>query len=233
MTLTETMRQLEALGTEQNRKIYQRHGSGPDVFGVSFANLGKLAKQIKTDHALALQLWDTGNADARNLACMIADPSQATAAQLDAWVGALENDFVLWTLVKFASASALAKAKAKEWIKSDSEWTAATGWMMIATLAQSDPTLTDKELEAHLKVIEKNIHKAKNKVRDTMNSALIAIGIRNEALQAKALAAAARIGKVEVNHGETGCKTPDAAAYILKTVKHRARKSRRTPSARK
>jgi hypothetical protein len=28
------------------------------------------------------------------------------------------------------------------------------------------------------------------------------------------LAAAARIGPVEVDHGETGCKTPDAAAYI-------------------
>jgi hypothetical protein len=27
-------------------------------------------------------------------------------------------------------------------------------------------------------------------------------------------ASAQRIGKVEVDHGETGCKTPDAAKYI-------------------
>jgi len=29
-------------------------------------------------------------------------------------------------------------------------------------------------------------------------------------------AAARRIGKVEVDHGDTSCKTPDAEPYILK-----------------
>ncbi len=42
MTLDESMRQLERLGTAQNRKIYKRHGSGENVYGVSFADLGKL-----------------------------------------------------------------------------------------------------------------------------------------------------------------------------------------------
>ena len=51
-----------------------------------------------------------------------------------------------------------------------------------------------------------------------MNSALISIGVRNSKLERKALAAAKRIGKVEVDHGETSCKTPDATAYIKKTV---------------
>jgi len=40
------------------------------------------------------------------------------------------------------------------------------------------------------------------------------------------LAAAKRIGKVEVDHGETGCKTPDAAAYIRKVLDHRRKKKR-------
>ena len=57
-----------------------------------------------------------------------------------------------------------------------------------------------------------------------MNGALIAIGIRNPVLQAKALAVAAQIGKVDVDHGQTSCKTPDAGAYILKTVQHREKK---------
>ena len=30
-----------------------------------------------------------------------------------------------------------------------------------------------------------------------------------------------QIGPVEVDHGETGCKTPDAVPYIRKTVEHR------------
>ena len=34
----------------------------------------------------------------------------------------------------------------------------------------------------------------------------------------EALAAAERIGKVHVDHGNTACTTPDAAAYIQKTL---------------
>ena len=47
-----------------------------------------------------------------------------------------------------------------------------------------------------------------------MNNALIAIGLRDERLATLARAAAARIGRVEVDHGETNCKTPDAIPYM-------------------
>ena len=47
-----------------------------------------------------------------------------------------------------------------------------------------------------------------------MNSALIAIGIRNEDLERQAIEIAREIGKVQVDHGATSCKTPDAEAYI-------------------
>ena len=57
-----------------------------------------------------------------------------------------------------------------------------------------------------------------------MNSALIGIGMRSPAFEKKAIAAAGRIGKVEVDHGETGCKTPAAAAYIRKAAAHQRSK---------
>ena len=47
MTYREAMKELKMLGTAQNRKVYKRHGAGEDLFGVSFANLGKLQKKIK------------------------------------------------------------------------------------------------------------------------------------------------------------------------------------------
>jgi len=68
-------------------------------------------------------------------------------------------------------------------------------------------------LRAYLMIIERDIHAQKNRLKEAMNGALIAIGSRNSTLEAQALAAAARIGKVTVDHGETDCKTPDAAAY--------------------
>jgi hypothetical protein len=58
-----------------------------------------------------------------------------------------------------------------------------------------------------------------------MNNALIAIGTRNDALEARAVAIAVKIGKVRVDHGETGCKTPDAAEYIAKALAYRHKKT--------
>lgn len=83
MTLPQALQQLEAAGSAQTRKTYSRHGIGPKMFGVSYAVLGQLTRQIKRDHALALGLWASGNHDARVLATMIADPLQADAALLD------------------------------------------------------------------------------------------------------------------------------------------------------
>ncbi len=64
---------MKALGSEQNRKIYGRHGVQREMFGLSFDNLKKLAKIHKKAHALALKLWESENHDARVLAYMIAD----------------------------------------------------------------------------------------------------------------------------------------------------------------
>ena len=56
---------------------------------------------------------------------------------------------------------------------------------------------------------------------------MISIGGRNSRLQRKAVAAAKRIGKVEVDHGETGCKTPDAVSYIKKKAAAYNKKTRK------
>ena len=76
-------------------------------------------------------------------------------------------------------------------------------------------------LKRNLSAIEKRIHQSKNRTKDAMNNALIPIGLRNSELEKKALEVARRIGKVEVDHGETGCKTPDAVPYIMKARKRK------------
>src|SRR3990172_1099061 len=91
MNAAEVLAELNKMGTEQNRKVYARHGVGPNMYGVSYANLGALKKKIKVDHGLALDLWASGNHDARVLATMIADPKQADDELLDGWVRDLDN----------------------------------------------------------------------------------------------------------------------------------------------
>lgn len=221
MTLAQALQQLQAAGSAQTRKTYARHGVGPKMFGVSYSVLGKLTRQIKRDHALALGLWDSGWHDARVLAMFVADPRQADPPLLDAWVADADNRAIAGGVAKFAASTALSEAIATKWCDDPRELVAVAGWDVVAELAVNS-ALPDAKFAAWIKAIEREIHSAQNHVRYSMNGALIAIGVRNAKLEALAVAAAKRIGKVEVDHGETGCKTPDAVAYIAKTKARRA-----------
>ena len=218
MTLKEAMAALEKAGTAQCRKIYARHGVSGAQFGVSHAALGAMTRSIKSDDVLATALWETGNYDARILATMIADPAAITERQLEAWVRDLDNYCLADAFAKLAMKTPFARAKAAAWVASDGEWIGRAGWHLHAFDAMSDREIADETLEALLATIERQIHTSRNRVRDAMNAALIAIGARNPRLTQSALAAAKRIGVIDVDHGETGCKTPDAAEYIARML---------------
>jgi len=223
MTYANVMARLEAAGAEQTRKTYRRHGMPEPMFGVSFAILGTLAKQLKRDHALALALWASGNLDARFLATMVAEPARCTPDLLDAWVRSAGGH----TLASYAAGLArhgpldVAVAQAEAWIADPAETVQRAGWSLVAELALADAAPPDGWLDGLLPRIEAAIHAAANRAKEGMNSALIAIGTRDDRLEGLAIAAARRIGKVEVDHGDTACKTPLAEPYILKSRAHR------------
>lgn len=212
------MAALKAAGTAQTRKTYLRHGYPEDTFGVSFADLKKLAKKLDGDQALARALWATGNGDACTLATMIADPEEVTSAELDRWAGETRYSLLAQMLSRYVADTEFAREKAEQWTKSAAEHTGETGYYVLAQLALKDEELPDDYFEDHVRTIERTIHGAKNYTRYGMNQALIAIGVRNPHLTEVALEAAGRIGKVQVDHGDTACQTPDAAAYIRKTL---------------
>lgn len=217
MTAHDILTQLETLGTAQTRKIYKRHGVVGDQYGISYADQKKLKKQIKTDHEAAQQLWASGNHDARILATMIADPKQADNALIDAWADDLSNYVLTDAFTAFVGRTAFARQQIEAWHGSDNEWKGQAAWQLLAGLAMKVNALPDAFFEPYLKIIARDIHARQNRVRYAMNSALIAIGARSDTLEKKAVALAEQIGTVDVDHGETGCKTPDAASYIRKT----------------
>jgi 3-methyladenine DNA glycosylase AlkD len=232
MTRDEVLHELENLGTAQNRKVYARHGI-TNSFGVSFANLYKLQKQIKVNHPLAEELWESGNHDARQLACLIGDPAQMKFAVLDRWVKEAGDDSQCGGLAGLAAKSAHAWKCVEKWTaQPKKERVAAAGWSVLAALAVNDMTAGDDKFEPYLPRIQADIHSSPNRVRYAMNGALIAIGGRSDMLEPKALAVAKAIGKVEVDHGETCCKTPDATSYIHKMSERRKSKAKK-PTARK
>lgn len=214
------LQELESLGTEQHRKTYKRHGSGEKVFGVSYANFNKLQKKYKNNSDLAEKLWDSKIHDARVLAIMIADPQNINEKIINRWALELQNHWLSDALAGLIAKTPYAQKKAEVFIADDDEWRCSAGWGILARLAR-ESELPDSYFESYLKQIEKNIQNSKNWVKYAMNSTLISVGIRNNALETKVFAIAKKIGKVEVDHGDTSCKTPDVIPYIQKTKKHR------------
>lgn len=231
MTAAESLlEELAALGTEQNRKIYARHGAHAPMYGVSYAHLGKLQKRLRRDHSLAIALWQSGVHDARVLATMIADPAMLSGDDARHFVRDLDNGVLAGALAKLVAAAPPGAQLALEWCASPDEWISCTGFATVACLAQASD-LPDDWFLPLLATIEQEIHSRPNRTRETMNQALIAIGIRSAALRARALAVAAQIGKVEVDHGETHCKTPDAAEYIARTLERQRTHPKKSPAA--
>src|SRR5262245_41846347 len=87
MDLEEALAKLEALGDEKRRAFNVKHGAGKaKQFGVAMGDLRTVAKKIKTDQELALQLWKTGNIDAQLLAILVMKPKELSAKELDKMV---------------------------------------------------------------------------------------------------------------------------------------------------
>ena len=217
MNAQEILATLKKLGKPQTAAIYRRHGSGDNVFGVLTSEIAKLQKQIKVDHALAMELWETGNAEARVLALLVADPEKLTRADANRLVKDGPMRFVGCYLSGLLARSPIAEATMRAWMKSPDEFTREMGYGIFAVRLKNDPdSVSDADAEQVLATIEKQIHRSPNWARYAMNGALISIGIFKPSLRKQAIEAARRIGKVEIDHGETNCKTPDAVPYIEK-----------------
>src|SRR4051794_18205898 len=129
MTAAQILSKLKSLGTEQNRKVYAKHGaSAANCYGVSFADLEKLRKAIGKNHAVAQELWFTGNFDACNLATMIADPTMMTANDLDAWIRVANQATCSLFARNVVAKSSFAVERLEKWVKSPDESVAATGF---------------------------------------------------------------------------------------------------------
>ncbi len=230
MSLDEVMEALEKAGTAQTKKIYARHGAREPMFGVQFAFLKTLHKKIGVDHDLALALWDTGNFDARNLAFKIVDPASITAKNLDRWSRDMTVRMCAGYVSALATETAFGPAKAREWLASPDEQQRCAGWVLVGQLAMRVPTVPDAWLLDCVKDIERGLQAAPNDERYAMNNALIALGGRSPALKKAVLAAARKIGKVVVDHGDTSCKTPDAVSAVEKAWEHAAAKGFATPA---
>jgi DNA alkylation repair enzyme len=212
---------LKSKGRENTRAIYAKHGLPADrTFGVSIADLKTIAKTIKRQQALALDLYATGNVDAMYLAGIVADGAQMTSEQLRSWAVGAEGMQMIseYTVPWVTTENPEGRRLAMEWIKSQKEHLPTCGWCTYSGLVsmRPDDALDLTEIEGLLEFVAEKIDGAQNRVRHTMNGFVIAVGSYVKPLNAKAKAAARKLGAVKVDMGDTACKVPLASGYIEK-----------------
>jgi 3-methyladenine DNA glycosylase AlkD len=213
MTLKETMKRLETLGNETVRTLNYRNGAGKDQFGVKLGDIRGVAKKIKTDHALALALWKTGNLDAQLLATLILQPTDLSADELDRMVRAVTT----WQLADWLNSSVVARHPAKEslrqqWMTAKHPMLARAGWRLTADRISDEPEGLD--LPALLDRIEAELAKADPAPQWTMNSTLAQIGIHCPKLRQRALAIGEKLGIYRDYPCARGCTSPFAPIWI-------------------
>jgi 3-methyladenine DNA glycosylase AlkD len=219
MTLTEVMKSLEAMGSEQTRRIYINHGAVDPLFGVKVGDLKKLIPKLKGDQDLALALWKTGNSDARYLAGLLVDPERMTQGLFKSWM----KEANWYFLSDYAVAGPAAESPwgwelAEKWVESKQPLVASGGWATYGGIVsiRPDDDLDLAAIENQLQHIETVIEGERNRVRYSMNGYVLAVGSYVKPLYAQALATAKRIGKVSVHMGNTECKVPFAPEYLAK-----------------
>jgi 3-methyladenine DNA glycosylase AlkD len=220
-TVASIVAALKAKGSEKTRATYARHGIPPGrAWGVSVADIKVVTKAIQGQQSLALALYDTGMMEAMYLAGLVADGAPMSPQQLQKWAeGAagmpmIAEYTVPWVAVDHPAASALAA----KWIDSKDEQVACTGWCTFSGLVATRPdsALDLEQIEALLVSIPARIGPAKNRVRYTMNSFVIAVGTYVRPLLAAAKKTAKQLGAVAVDMGDTACSIPLATAAIAK-----------------
>ncbi|MBI5445135.1 MAG: DNA alkylation repair protein [Deltaproteobacteria bacterium] len=218
MTLDEALEKLEALGSEKMRAQNRKRGAGDNQFGVPLGEIRKLATEIKTDHALAIALWGTGNIDARLLAVLLIKPGRLSGTEMDQMVRSVGfAQLADWLSAYVVKEHPEKEALRQAWMAADDPWAARAGWGLTAgRIARSPEGLDTPALLAR---IESEMGGAAPEVQWTMNSCLAAIGIHFPALRKRAIAIGEALGIYRDYPVSKGCTSPFAPIWINEMVR--------------
>ena len=218
MTRDEALARLETLGSETLRAQNAKRGVTGEQFGVKMGDIRKLADEIKADHALALELWETENLEARLLAVLLMKPKQLSAEELDRLVRSNRQMPVSdWLNSYVVKAHPEKEALRQRWMEESDPMAARAGWSLTAERVAKKPEGLD--LDALLDRIEAEMASAAPEPQWTMNSTLAAIGINHPAHRARALAIGEKLGVYRDYPTSAGCTSPFAPEWIGEMVR--------------
>ena len=216
MNLTDVLRDLAALGNEKMREVNARAG---DAHGVNLTQLRALAKKLKTDHALAGELWRTGDPDARLLATLVCKPKAFSADELDAMAREISYPKLLdWFIVNVVKPGRHVEELRLSWMDGD-DLIGRAGWSL--TTERVVKKAEGLDLGALLDQIEKQMKQAPDHKQWAMNHCLAEIGIHHPEFRKRAIGIGERLAVLIDYPASPGCTPPYAPIWITEMVRRR------------
>lgn len=214
-TLDDVMAELSELADARIRGVNERHG---DDHAVNLTRLRAVAKRVKKNHPLALDLWATGDSAARLLALLVCRPREFSAGELDtmlreARTRKVHDWLVGYVVMKGPHAEELRVA----WLDDADPVVASAGWALTADRVVKKPEGLD--LSALLDVIEAEMAGAHARLQWEMNSCLAHIGIEHPEHRDRALAIGERLGVLRDYPTPPNCTSPYAPEWIGEMVR--------------
>ena len=165
-----------------------------NALGVSVSDIRLLGKRLGRNHELADALWDTGVYEARMLTSFVAEPKRVTPAQMDRWCRDFDNWAICDTLCfHLFDRTPHAWQKVAQWCGRREEFVKRAAFALLWGLTAHDKQAGDERFIQSLRFIERAASDDRNFVKKAVNMALRAIGKRNPALNAAAVAVARRL----------------------------------------
>ena len=213
MTVVEVMAELKAKGNEKWRKMNAKNGAGDNQFGVMMGDIRALAKKIKIDHELGIELWKTGNIDAMILAPFVMRPKDFNEDELNKMVSEATFTRVADSFnSNIVKNHPLKEELRQKWMKSTDTMCHRAGWSLTTERVIKSPEGLD--LVALLDRVENEMGLAPENLQWMMNYCLAEIGIKFPEHRERAIAIGEKIGAFRDYPTSKGCTSPFAPIWI-------------------
>lgn len=218
MTVDEVLARLTALEDPRMRAVNERHG---DDHGVNLTKLRALAKEVRTDHAFARELWATGATAARLVALLVCRPKELSREELDSMIREARAPKVLdWLVSYVVKKSPYAEELRLAWIDDDAPEVAAAAWDLTSARVAKQPEGLD--LPGLLDVIEAEMKDAPDRLQWAMNTCLATIGIEHPEHRERVLAIGNRLEVLKDYPTPPGCTSPYVPLWVEEIVRRRS-----------
>lgn len=213
--VTEVMAELATLEDPRFLQVNAKHG---DDHAVNLSKLRALAKQLKTQQGLALELWRTGDSAARLLALLICRPKAFERDELDTMLREARTPKVHDWLVNYVvKKNPHAEELRLIWHDDPDPVIASAGWALTTERVVRKPEGLD--LVGLLKAIEAQMKDAPDRLQWAMNNCLAQIGIERAEYRGRAIDIGERLQVLKDYPTPPNCTSPFAPTWIAEMVR--------------